>query len=250
MPAAVTRRPDRYRWLLGTAVTLASITAGTQSSSGSEHPRGEGLVSRTAEMSQPFANVKVFAHDGNLAFVSQGTLWVLDGAASSLRQVTLPRGLVPSSPTYSPDGKWLAFVAAPKVTNAMPELWVAQGSGQDPHQLVGFIDPSMIGWNPRSDVLAFTSTTGADSEPSFHPYTVWLWSPGSASRRFVIAPEIEGGAWSPNGSELAVWSDTDIPRTVTRWSSAITAYPLSGGAGTVWLHISTSVWGASVGTRL
>jgi hypothetical protein len=74
MPADVTHRPDHYRWLLGTAMTLAAIIAGTQSSSGSEHPRGEGRGSRTPETSQPFVDVKEFAHDGNLAFVSRGTL--------------------------------------------------------------------------------------------------------------------------------------------------------------------------------
>ena len=44
-----------------------------------------GTVTETG--TQPFVNIQAFSHEGELAFVSRGSLWVLDGPAGSLRKV-------------------------------------------------------------------------------------------------------------------------------------------------------------------
>jgi Tol biopolymer transport system component len=51
-----------------------------------------------------------FAGHGRLAFISRNTIWVLDGGRRSLRRTATARGLYPLAPSFSPDGRWLAFV--------------------------------------------------------------------------------------------------------------------------------------------
>jgi sugar lactone lactonase YvrE len=54
--------------------------------------------------------VESFSGEGELAVVSQGKLWVLDGANGSVAEVPAPKGQVPSSPSFSSDGRWLSFI--------------------------------------------------------------------------------------------------------------------------------------------
>ncbi len=64
----------------------------------------------THAFGRPFVNVESFSGEGELAVVSQGKLWVLDGANGSVAEVPAPKGQVPSSPSFSSDGRWLSFI--------------------------------------------------------------------------------------------------------------------------------------------
>src|SRR5712691_4932765 len=90
-------------------VAVATVMAGCGSGAASS-PSGSAstkrLTGRTA-----LANAAAFAGHGELAFVSRGTLWVLDGATQTLRRVATP-GVTPLDPAFSPDGHWLAFLGS------------------------------------------------------------------------------------------------------------------------------------------
>ncbi len=77
------RRTRRRRLRAAGAVTLlggAGVIAFFTSSTGRSQ-----IIEQTS--GRPFVNVTAFGHAGDLAFISRGTLWVLNGAAGSLRRV-------------------------------------------------------------------------------------------------------------------------------------------------------------------
>ena len=59
----------------------------------------------------PAVNRSAFAGHGDLAFISRGTLWVLDGASGALTPVTGPTQQA-SGPAFSPGGRWLSYGVA------------------------------------------------------------------------------------------------------------------------------------------
>jgi hypothetical protein len=61
---------------------------------------------------------------GKLAYVQNGSLYVLDGTAHTLRRLT--RSGKALSPEWSHDGQWLAYV----VTNGTnSQVWMSRGDG-------------------------------------------------------------------------------------------------------------------------
>jgi hypothetical protein len=188
-----------------------------------------------------FTSVASFTGEGELAVVSQGKLWVLDGANGSVAEVPVLGGQVPSSPSFSSDGRWISFITTRQTATGMTRgVWVARSDGLGAHLLATFSGPStlVIGWDPGHDVLAYVTATSHDIYAP--PSEVWLWAPGTSAHVVARAPEVTGGPWSPDGTSLAVMSDTDIPRTVLHWDATITTYRLSGGAGRVWLKLSVT----------
>ncbi len=74
-------RRRRLRTTIGVAVLLGAGAFAFFATSGGS----SGIVAETQR--RPFVNVRAFRHEGELAFISRGSLWVLDGAAGSLRKV-------------------------------------------------------------------------------------------------------------------------------------------------------------------
>jgi hypothetical protein len=110
----------------------------------------------THALGQPFMNVASFSGESELAVVSQGKLWVLDGANGSVAKLPVPTGQVPSSPSFSSDGRWLSFITTRQTATGMVKaVWVARSAGQDARLLATFSgSPALvIGWGPGHDVL-------------------------------------------------------------------------------------------------
>jgi WD40-like Beta Propeller Repeat len=155
---------------------------------------------------------KAFGGHGRLAFVSAGRLYVLDGSAAG-RSATLhpvatgkaPGAATPGSPSWSPDGRWLAYlVGTPSTDGTVTSgaLWLAGPDGQDARQVL----PSVAGfaWSPATDELAATSAAGGK---------LYAVQPGRPTYPMLEVPGQFDGApsWSPNGREVAVASVTVTP---------------------------------------
>ena len=213
----------------------------------------------------PFVNVRAFRRDGELAFVSRGSLWVLDGAAGSLRKVAstsdtthaagnvdlggIPAhtALVPGSPTFSHDGRWLAYLVPHAAGGTFSQLWIANGNGTAPHAVRGVAVDQLVGWSATSDVLAVTSNTQTARMPVPHGTTgrlrresaVEVVTPTGATRRLLAVPATRRGpriydaVWSPSGQAIAVATYEGFPSALT----TIRTYPIAGGAPTTWLVI-------------
>jgi Tol biopolymer transport system component len=97
-------------------------------------------------------------------------------------------------PTFSPDGRMIAFVSD---ADGSPQLWMAKLAGGDPTRLTsGNLDPSHPSWSPRNDQIVFQGGEGAETQG------IWSVSPrGGPPRRiveFAFAPN-----FSADGSKIA-----------------------------------------------
>jgi hypothetical protein len=108
----------------------------------------------------------------------------------------------------------------------------------------GFDNPEFLGWSPTSGVLAVTNQreipTTYEPPPGLayvtKPTSLWLVSP-NGERQELVRPGsgmIDGGTWSPGGSQIAVGSLSAYPfQDHVPWSSKLTAYPADGAEPTV-----------------
>jgi hypothetical protein len=242
-------RERRHRRIAGTVVVLAVAVGAVVlalSPGGAKPPAAR--ASLTFAATGPTVNARAFGHEGDLAFISRGTLWVLDGSSGRLRKVTIPRGLVPESPAFSSDGRWLSYLAGtgsvPVASWATGELWIAHANGSDAREVGWLKEPEVIGWSLRADRLAVM-----DQGRVRTPYgtaerwtSAWLIAPDGSGRKLASAYEIDGGAWSPDGAQLAIASDSGYVSGPKPWVASLVAYALPGGKPTVWLRLpSTSV---------
>jgi dipeptidyl aminopeptidase/acylaminoacyl peptidase len=169
------------------------------------------------------------------------TIWVAptDGSAAARR---FSGGPEDSAPRWSPDGRWLAFVAA---RGNGPQLFLASLDGGEAVAITelshGVAQPA---WSPDGTRLAFVAKTGEWKKPEdrtaversaprvvtglYSHYDGIGWFDERRSHLFVVARE--GGkptqitqgdwndadpAWSPDGNELAFVSDRSPTRTHT-----------------------------------
>ncbi|HEY5272779.1 MAG TPA: hypothetical protein VIJ34_06045, partial [Acidimicrobiales bacterium] len=106
--------------------------------------------------------------------------------------------------------------------------------------------PDLIGWNPRSDQIAVISATPLATRfgnTLDEASRLWSIAPTGSRHLVMTASSIEGAAWSPNGKQIAVSTDTFPWATyVHTWSSTLSVYPVSGGAPVVWFHLSNTAY--------
>ena len=199
-----------------------------------------GIVAETA--SRPFVDVKAFSRAGELAFISRGRLWVLDGSRGTLREVGSPPGFTPASPAFSHDGRWLAYLVTPQTANGGPsELWLANADGTGAHEVTKQAVDWLVGWSPSADTLAVAADP-QNRHPFFgSPTTLALLSPTGAVRRLLVLPpayvgSIESTAWSPGGAAVAVGlvNYNHAAETIIR------TFPVNGTAPTTWLTRTTN----------
>ncbi len=241
------RRMRRRRALVGLGVIVVAALAAIGvpvfhqlSSTRSVGPK------TTTEPRPPAVDRAAIRGHGRLAFVSKGTLWVLDGSTGSLRAV-LSSGLVPSDPTFSVDGRWLAYVASKEqvydsggyrsTTVVWSDLWMARSNGTDAHVvgntlLANLAGGSAVGWSPRSDEFAIA--VGKTTRAPFDVATgVDLVNPSGQVQVLVGGSNVIGAAWAPNGASVAVSTETG-PSGSDPWSATLAVYPVDGGPVVTW----------------
>ena len=134
-----------------------------------------------------------------LAFAAADGLWVVDRDGGGLEQLAL-RGA--SSPTWSPDGAWIAFSFHPSVGSPEePRLMAVSSSGGVARPLVQGPGARFPTWSPDGRLIAFTydplGPPGVDHAAVVRPdgtglqvfsrsgVRVHAWMPGS--RRLVLS---------------------------------------------------------------
>jgi hypothetical protein len=202
-------------------------------------------TTRYGHGSKPYVDARAFSADGNLAFISGDNLWVLDGARRSLRELPVAPGSDPASPSFSPDGKWLAYVTA-RVTaqgDRTTDVWIAHANGTDAHRVGGDAVGGFIGWSPTSDLLALTTDTPVTYYvTNEQPTKLIVVMPNGASRELAQLHattanpiQIGNAVWSPDGRDLAI----SITAPGIGGGSTVVAYPVEGGQPTTWFSISS-----------
>lgn len=128
----------------------------------------------------------------------------MDQARPELTAELVVRGRVPSTPTVSPDGRWMAYVLAPMGhagERPLSELWLAAADGGvAPRQLVA--PPAYLSspcWTPDSEAVYFLSDQS-----------------------------------SPDGSQLCrIRRDGGRGQALTNWANGIDAYRLLADDGSI-----------------
>ncbi len=214
---------------------LAVLVAVGPRSSGPSATRTSRPTPSSSPSSRPTVNATALAGHGRLAFVSGGELYVLDGTTKVLHQVT-EGSPPPTSPAFSYDDRWLAFVRPAAASNGGDEtLWIARGDGTGAHRVtqvppvypVADSGLPVFSWSPSSDELLVT--TGPVRGPLV-PSEIWIVPASGRAHRLLGPGYTSGAVWSPDGGDVAVlWSSEGLA------SQALETFPRSGGPPTVWL---------------
>ena len=118
-----------------------------------------------------------------------------------------------TSPSFSPDGKTLAFVSN---LGGLPQIWTVDAAGGYPRLVTAFDDPvGFVEWSPAGDWLAFTLAPGGGMNEQ-----VYLVRPdGTGLKRLTEGGKETNrlGPWRDDGATLAMGSNR-------RSGAAIDAY--------------------------
>ncbi len=125
-----------------------------------------------------------------------------------------------TSPSFSPDGKTLAFVSN---LGGLPQIWTVDAAGGYPRLVTAFDDPvGFVEWSPAGDWLAFTLAPGGGMNEQ-----VYLVRPdGTGLKRLTEGGKETNrlGPWRDDGATLAMGSNR-------RSGAAIDAYVYDVAAG-------------------
>ena len=154
------------------------------------------------------------AHHGRVAFVSHGRLSLLDGR---LRRLPVVAGHTPQAPSFSPDGRWLAYLET--ATGApSSELWLARSDGSHARRVASTV--AVVGWAADGSLAVTTRTA------------VLLVGPNGATRTLARASFVQGAVLSPDRTEIAV-ATVGLPRG----RSTLVAYRIADGRKTQWYSL-------------
>jgi dipeptidyl aminopeptidase/acylaminoacyl peptidase len=124
------------------------------------------------------------------------------------------------SPTFSPDGKCMAFVSD---SSGIPQVWIAPAEGGAPTQVTNGDDPiGRVSWSPNGDWLVFSLAPGGGMNAQ-----IYIVHPdGTGLRRLTDGRKETNnlGDWTHDGRRVAMGSNRANP-------SAIDVYlvdPISG----------------------
>jgi PKD repeat protein len=187
---------------------------------------GSGLIPLTQG---PEDYGPAWSRDGRrLAFYrgswGQSGLYIMDADGSNVVQ----RAASGRDPTWSPDGKWIAFTCGQRICK------VSADDGTDPIPIYGdgidYLDSPA--WSPLGDRIAFTS----DAALWDILYDIWTVAPdGSGAialrQHSQEAPNDDGQyqpAWSPDGSRIAL---VECPWAFFPCSSSVITVMNADGSG-------------------
>jgi len=112
-----------------------------------------------------------------------------------------------SSPTFSPDGKQIAFITD---LSGTPQVWIVPVTGGYPRMVTAGADPvTFVRWSPTGDELAFTLAPGGGMNTQIYV----VRSDGSGLRRLTAGGRDNNNfsGWTDDGQRLTASSSVANP---------------------------------------
>ena len=154
---------------------------------------------------------------GEYTTFSDDDVFVMDADGDDLRQLTSERdGTHSGQPTWSPDGRQIAFVRGPAVSTTLPvrpgSVFVMHADGANVRQLTrgeADFDPA---WSPDGTEIAYGHCFDLTSSERCGLDLFVIDVATGVSRQLTHTPSYEAGfAWSPDSSRIAFTRFTTPP---------------------------------------
>jgi len=158
-------------------------------------------------------------HGDRIVFVADDDLWAVSAAGGIARRLTA--GLSePSTPSLSPDGRWLAFVGRDE---HHPEVHVMPAEGGQARRLTWLGTDTLVrGWTPAGEI-AYVTTQG---QPFFRNHQAFAVAPSGGPSRALGLGQVNHIAFGAGG-RVAIGRNTDDPARWKRYRG--------GRAGAIWV---------------
>ena len=165
-----------------------------------------------------------------IVFVSQHGLVVVDVDTGAKRLLAPTRGVLAQDPSWSPDGRWIAFSRQRKAFSGS-DLYAVSPDGRHAHALVRAPDVARPAWSPDGRMVAYLE--GSASAATNRRGVFVVRSDGSGRRRIGTSDDFGRLAWSPDSSELA-WANFDERISSLRPTEAGSQVQIARGANPDW----------------
>jgi len=116
-------------------------------------------------------------------------------------------GISAIDPTFSQDGRWVAYVSYPDHT-----LWRSRSDGSERKQLT--YPPMEVIWpriSPDGTKVAFTTSNWA----------TYVISMDGGSPQRIVEKDSSGSSWSPDGNLVAIGISVNSPSGADKWSQQV-----------------------------
>src|SRR5262245_29239506 len=155
-------------------------------------------------------SVAVSPDGRTLAIDLQGSIWTLPSTGGVAKRITDLYNDA-RQPTWSPDGKWIAFFA---YRDGGYDIWAVAPDGTNQHKLTwGPFDDREPIWSHDGTRVAFSSDRG---NPLGSDYNIWTLTVATGELRQVTKDAADDfmPSWSPDDMEIAFASARDDGRSV------------------------------------
>lgn len=181
-------------------VVVAAISIASGCSGVDEERAGPGEVPTASD--QRGSTAPAPSAGGTIAFDMDGDIYTMNLDGTRVRNVTDTDGSSESAPAWSPDGRWLVFVACTECTTS--DVYVMNADGGEVTRLTddAALDDAPA-WSPDGTEIVYQSEVQAGLEPDDRDLYV-VRADGTGKRRLTEGSALDGNpTWSPDGTRIA-----------------------------------------------